>query len=99
MFAEGDISICLEPRQKSSQADINIESSDILRVPLAYRICRETERMFMITTAGLAAEKLILAIFGLAEKLPLTAVNVIDFVFSAAAVIYALTSFTLDKRG
>ena len=99
MFAEGDISICLEHRQESSQADINIESPDILRVPLAYRICRETERMFMITTAGLAAVKLILAIFGLAEQLPLTAVTVIDFVFSAAAVIYALTSFTLDKRG
>ena len=99
MFRAGDISICLEPTQETGRTDVSIESADILRIPLAFRICRYTERMLLICSSVLAVLKLILAVLGSAGLLSVTAVAGIDFAFSAAAVIYSLTSFTLEKRG
>ena len=99
MFEASDISVCLEPMEEDIPAKVCIYSDNILRIPLAYRICRETERIFLLNSAVLAAVKILLAILGAASVLSTAAVACADFAVGAAAVIFALTSFTLEKRG
>lgn len=98
MFEASDVSVCLEPGENVPPAQVTVDSDDILRIPLAYRICRETERMLLINTAGLAGIKILLAVLGAAAVLPTAAVAGIDCAAGMGAVIYALTSLTLDRK-
>ena len=99
MFRQADVSVCLEPKDESFPSDIRIYSDEIGRVPLAFRISKVTERALLISTAALAFVKLALAVLGAAALLPTGAVAGLDCGFGAAAVIYALTCLTLEKRG
>jgi Cd2+/Zn2+-exporting ATPase len=99
MFREADISVCLEPKAETPEADVTIFSEDITRIPLAFRICRMTERTLLINSAVLLGVKLLLAVLGAAAVLQTGLVAALDFLFGAAAVIYALTCLTLEKRG
>ena len=98
MFEASDISICFDSQRETDKVDICIYSEDILKVPQTFRICRETERVFLINLIGLFLEKVLLSILGVTAVLPTAAITGIDFAFSAAAVLYALTCFTLNKR-
>lgn len=99
MFREADISVCLEPKTETPDADVSIFSDEIMRIPLAFRICRVTERTLLINTAALATVKLLLAVLGATAVLQTGLIAALDFLFGAAATIYALTCLTLEKRG
>ena len=99
MFREADISVCLEPKADTPDVDITIFSDEITRIPLAFRICRMTERTMLINTAAFAAVKLLLAVLGATAVLQTGLIAALDFLFSTAATIYALTCLTLEKRG
>ena len=99
MFRQADISVCLEPKDESFDADISIYSDEIGKVPTAFRISKATERALLISTGALAAVKLALAVLGAAAVLPTGAVAAFDCGFGIAAVIYGLTCLTLEKRG
>ncbi len=98
MFDEADVSVCLEPQKETDSAEVIIHSADIMRIPLIFRICRETERILLINSLVLLASKLLLGILGASFVLPIISVSLIDGIVSAAAVIYALTSLTLERR-
>ena len=97
MFAESDISICLES-QMDSKADINIYSPDIMRISDAYRISRSTERSLLITLLAIVLTKILLAVLGIWGITSLLFVAVFDFLVCLAAVVYALMSFWAEKR-
>ena len=97
MFEASDVSVCLDERPQIA-ADLNISSNDILTLPLVYRICRETGRVFLITSAGMAVLKILLLVLGLAETLPLWLILFADCLAGIASVLYALTCLTLEKR-
>ena len=99
MFRASDISVCLQPRSGDDPADISIFSERIGRIPLAYRICRSTERTLLINTLALLLVKLLLGILGAASVLHKGVVAGLDCGFGIAATIYALTCLTLEKRG
>ncbi len=98
MFDASDVSVCLEPGKDAPQAMVTVDSEDILRIPLAYRICRETERTLFFTAVGLATAKLILAILGVACILTPAAAAGIDCALGVISVIWALTGLTLERR-
>ena len=99
MFREADISVCLEPKADAPGADVSIFSGEISRIPLAFRICRTTERTLLINSTVLLAVKLLLGILGAAAVFQTGLVATLDFAFGAAATVYALTCLTLEKRG
>ncbi len=99
MFKQSDVSVCLEPKNEAFFADISIFSDKIIRVPLAFRICRMTERTLLINTLALAVIKIILAVLGTAAILPTGVIAALDSVAGVAATIYGLTCLTLEKRG
>jgi Cd2+/Zn2+-exporting ATPase len=99
MFREADISVCLEPKADAPGADVSIFSDEIARIPLAFRICRVTERTLLMNTAVLLGVKILLAVLGAAAVFSTGLVAALDFVFGAAATVYALTCLTLEKRG
>ena len=98
MFEASDVSVSF--RINSEQvSDLVICSDDILSLPLVYRICKETERIFYITLFGISGIKLLLCILGLSGVLPLGILTLINFSVEAGAVIYSLTSLTLENQG
>ncbi|MBO7670075.1 MAG: HAD-IC family P-type ATPase, partial [Oscillospiraceae bacterium] len=97
MFEASDVSVSMNPAG-GEKPDIRICSDDILGIPAAYRFSRESERILQIDVITLILVKLLLVILGCASVLPLSAVVPVDFLVSAAAVIFALTSLTMDKR-
>ena len=97
MFEASDVSVSMNPAG-GEKPDIRICSDDILGIPSAYRFSRESERILQIDVITLILVKLLLLILGCASVLPLSAVIPVDFLVSAAAVIFALTSLTMDKR-
>ena len=99
MFREADISVCLEPKAEAPGADVSIFSDEIGRIPLAFRICRTTERTLLINSAVLLGVKLLLGVLGAAAVFQTGLVAALDFGFGAAATVYALTCLTLEKRG
>ncbi|MBQ9663272.1 MAG: HAD-IC family P-type ATPase [Oscillospiraceae bacterium] len=99
MFDAADVSVCLEPQNEDFRSDVSIYSDDITRIPLSFRICRSTERVLFINTAALLLVKLLLAVLGAAAVLQTGLVVGLDCLVGAAACIYALTCFTLEKRG
>ena len=99
MFREADISVCLEPKAESPDADVCIFSDEITRIPMAFRICRMTERTLLIHSLALPVLKLLLAVLGAAAVLQTGLIAALDFAFGAAATIHALTCLTLEKRG
>lgn len=99
MFRQADVSVCLEAWEEENQADIRIFSDEIVRIPLAYRISRLTERFLLIHAAALLFVKLILAILGAAAVLPLAVVITVDFLACAAVVLHGLSCLTMEKRG
>ena len=99
MFRAADLSVCLEPKAETPEADVTIFSEDITRIPLAFRICRVTELTLLIHACALLGVKILLAVLGAAAVLSTGLVAALDFLFGAAAVIHALTCLTLEKRG
>ena len=99
MFRAADLSVCLEPKAETPEADVTIFSADITRIPLAFRICRVTELTLLIHACALLGVKILLAVLGAAAVLSTGLVAALDFLFGAAAVIHALTCLTLEKRG
>ena len=99
MFRAADLSVCLEPKAETTEADVTIFSEDITRIPLAFRICRVTELTLLIHACALLGVKILLAVLGAAAVLQTGLVAALDFLFGAAAVIHALTCLTLEKRG
>ena len=99
MFKQADVSVCLEPKDEAFAADISIFSDEINRVPLAFRICRMTERTMRINILALTLIKILLAVLGTAAVLPIGAIAAIDCGFGVAATIYGLTCLTLENRG
>ena len=99
MFREADISVCLEPKADAPGADVSIFSDETARIPLAFRICRVTERTLLMNTAVLLGVKILLAVLGAAAVFSTGLVAALDYVFGAAATVYALTCLTLEKRG
>jgi Cd2+/Zn2+-exporting ATPase len=97
MFEAADISLSMSP-SGGEQADVRICSEDILGIPAAYRFCRESERILQIDVITAALVKLLLIILGCASVLPLSVIVIVDFLVEAAAVIFALTSLTMEKR-
>lgn len=97
MFEASDISLSMSP-SGGEKTDIRICSEDILGIPSAYRFSRESERILQIDAITVILVKLLLVILGCASILPLSAIVPIDFLVSAAAVIFALTSLTMEKR-
>ena len=95
MFEAADISLSMSP-SGGEQADVRICSEDILGIPSAYRFCRESERILQIDVITAALVKLLLVILGCASILPLSAVVIVDFLVEATAVIFALTSLTME---
>jgi len=98
MFREADISVCLEPRDEAPGANVSIFPNNISLIPLAFRIARITERTLLINCAGLLAVKILLAVLGAAAVFQTGLVAGLDFLFGAAATVYALTCLTLEKR-
>ena len=58
-----------------------------------------TERTLLMNTAVLLGVKILLAVLGAAAVFSTGLVAALDFVFGAAATVYALTCLTLEKRG
>ena len=98
LFGAADVSVCLESAPRGL-ADLSICSDDLLTLPRLYRICRETERVFLLSVLGLAGVRLLLLILGFAGTLPPALVLILDFLFMAGAVLYALSCLTLERRG
>ena len=98
LFQAADLSVCLEPKPVSG-ADISICSDELYGIPDCYRICRETERILDVTVWGILGVKLLLLMLGTAAGLPTVLLAAADCACSAAAVIWALTGLTLEKRG
>ena len=98
MFREADISVCLEPRDEAPGANVSIFPNNISLIPLAFRIARITERTLLINCAGLLGVKILLAVLGAAAVFQTGLVAGLDFLFGAAATVYALTCLTLEKR-
>ena len=97
MFEAADISLSMSP-SGGEKTDIRICSEDILGIPSAYRFSRESERILQIDVITVILVKLLLVILGAASVLPLSLIALVDFLVSAAAVIFALTSLTMEKR-
>lgn len=97
MFEAGDVSLSMSPTG-GENTDLRICSEDILGIPSAYRFCRESERILQIDVITVILIKLLLVIFGCASVLPLPFAAAVDFLVSTAAVIFALTSLTMEKQ-
>ena len=97
MFEEADISVTMNPGE-GEDADVRICSEDILGIPAAYRYARESERILQIGVITVTLVKILLCVLGCAAILPAAAVAAVDFAVGTAAVIYALTSLTMEKR-
>ena len=97
MFKASDVSLSMSPTGGEA-ADVRICSEDILGIPSAYRFCRESERILQIGAITVLLVKLVLCILGCSEILSLPMLIIIDFLIGAAAVVYALTTLTMDKR-
>ena len=97
MFEEADVSVTMNPGE-GEDADVRICSEDILGIPAAYRYARESERILQIGVITVALVKILLCVLGCAAVLPAAAVAAVDFAVGTAAVIYALTSLTMEKR-
>ncbi|MBR4473164.1 MAG: HAD-IC family P-type ATPase [Oscillospiraceae bacterium] len=97
MFEAADVSVSMNADGGES-ADVRILSEDILGIPSAYRFCRESGRILEIGAITVLLVKLMLCILGCAAVLPLPMILAVDFLVEAGAVIYALTSLTMEKR-
>ena len=97
MFEEADISVTMNSGE-GEDADVRICSEDILGIPAAYRYARESERILQIGVITVTLVKILLCVLGCAAILPAAAVAAVDFAVGTAAVIYALTSLTMEKR-
>ena len=98
MFAEADVSICLEEKGLDSGSSIRIFNEDIEMIPLAYLISRRTERILLINTIAITVVKLMLAAFGIASVLPAGVIAAVNGVVGIVTAIYCLTCFTIAKR-
>ncbi len=98
MFRQADISVSLDPRTEEQLADVSIFSDRISRIPLAFRMCRQTEQTLLINVSALLFVKLLLAVLGTFFVLHTGVIAALDCVFGIAATVWALTSLTMEKR-